>query len=389
MEYCYFEKQPMAMGETERELTVVKRMYSKAREALGRGIAFLKDEQVEIRIRMLVLLQVSVLVAFFIGTTSMVILRQPLTAMLPNFLLLGLTLAGLYFSRRKNYTLASVLMIIGCADITLPVMYFMAGGSNSGMPIWLVFGVVVACMMSKGKTRIVMVLLTLVEDIVIMLVCFYRPELVTPMVGENTGFFDMVQSFAVVSVGLCILYIMHIMTYERQRAQLEYQRKELVRLMQTDELTGTFNRRAYYEDIASYQQGKVDETLVLVALDVNGLKQVNDNRGHAQGDLLLKSSADVIVRAFCKYGRVYRTGGDEFTALLHCSQEEADRLQERLNACIKLSDVSGPAAPSVAMGAVRWGENTKRTFQELEHRADELMYENKRLHYSEKGAQMI
>ena len=91
----------------------MKKLYSKAADAISRGLAFLKDEQVEIRIRMVVLLQVSVLVAFFIGTGSMVILRQPLSAMLPNFLLFGLTLLGLYFSRKKNYALASVLMIVG------------------------------------------------------------------------------------------------------------------------------------------------------------------------------------------------------------------------------------------------------------------------------------
>lgn len=365
----------------------MKKLYSKGKNAIARGIAFLKDEQVEIRIRMLVLLQVSVLVAFFIGTASMVLLRQPLSAMVPNFLLFGLTVLGLSFSRKKNYTLASILMIIGCADITLPVMYFMAGGANSGMPIWLMFGVVVACMMSTGKLRIVMVALTLVEDILVMLVGYYCPGLVTPMAGEETGFFDMVQSFAVVSVGLCIVYTLHIMTYERQRKQLEYQRKELVRLMQTDELTGTFNRRAYYEDIAAFQNGQVAEDLVLVAMDVNGLKQVNDSQGHAQGDLLLKSAADVIVRAFCKFGRIYRTGGDEFTALLHCTPWEAERLQDRLDECVKLFETPHSWELSIAMGAVRWGEDTGRSFQQLEHRADELMYENKRIHYQKKECQ--
>lgn len=362
----------------------MKKLMLKGKQFLDKGIAFIKNEQVEIRIRMLVLLQVSVLAAFFIGTTSMVLLRQPLSAMAPNFLLFGLMLLGLYFSWKKNYSLASILMIIGCADITLPIMYFMAGGSNSGMPIWMLFGVVVACMMSTGKTRLIMVVLTLVEDIVVMLVGFYCPELVIPMTGEDTGFFDMVQSFAVVAVGLCIVYALHIITYERQREQLEYQRKEMMRLMQTDELTGTFNRRAYYDDLAVFQQGRVEEDLVLVALDVNGLKQVNDNQGHAQGDLLLKSAADTIVRAFCKYGRVYRTGGDEFTALLHCSQLETQRLPERLNACIKLCDTDSAPVLSIAMGAVRWGENPGWSFQQLEHRADELMYENKRIHYQER-----
>ena len=356
-------------------------IFQKTKDYLKRGLAFLKDEGVEIRVRLLVLLQISVLAAISLGTISMVILQQPVKAMLPNFPLLGLMLLGLYFSWKRNYNMASILLIIGCADITLPLMYFMAGGSNSGMPIWLVFGVVVSCMMSAGKTRLIMVTVTLVEDIALMLLGWYCPELVTPMVGESTGFFDMVQSFAVVSAGLCVIFTMQIMTYEHQREQLEHQRKETLRLMQTDELTKTFNRRAYYADIQDYQQGMVDEELVLVALDVNSLKLVNDKRGHARGDMLLRSAADAIVRAFCRYGRVYRTGGDEFTALLHCTEEETKRLPERLSACVKLCDSVCPGELSIAMGAVRWGEDPSRSFQQLERRADELMYDNKRIHY--------
>lgn len=359
-------------------LEAVKAILSKVKASLRRGLAFLGDEQMPIQIRMLVLLQVSALAAVVIGTASMAILHQPLKAMLPNFLLLVLVVAGLYFSWKKNYSLASILIIVGCADIALPVMYFMAGGSNSGMPIWLVFGMVVASMMSTGKARPLIVLLTLMEDIVIMLLGWYYPELVTPMAGETTGFFDMVQSFAVVSVGLCVVYALQIRTYERQRKQLEFQRKETLRLMQTDELTGVFNRRAYYTDISAYQQGQMEQDLVLVAMDVNGLKKVNDNQGHAQGDLLLKSAADVIVRAFCGDGRVYRTGGDEFTALLHCTEAETSQLQARLHRCIKLHDMP---ALSIAMGAVRWEPDQALTFQQMERLADERMYEDKRSFY--------
>lgn len=357
------------------------KLAAKGKALFRRCLAFVQDEQVPIQIRILLILQISILAAIAIGTISMVLLQQPFLAMLPNFLLLVLMGAGLWCSRKHYFQLASALMIVGCADIAMPIMYFMAGGSNSGMPIWLVFGVVMVCMVSSGKTRVIMVLLTLMEDITIMLVGWYYPESITPMAGEVTGFFDMVQSFAVVCIGLCVIYTLHIMTYERQREQLEFQRKETERLMQTDELTGVFNRRAYYQDISAYQQGQVEGDLVLVALDVNGLKKVNDSLGHAQGDLLLRSAADVIVQAFCKYGRVYRTGGDEFTALLHCSQEEASRLKNRLHSCIKLNDNPHVA---IAMGAVRWGQDTTLTFLQMERLADSLMYADKRCFYQGK-----
>ena len=98
----------------------MKKIISGMKTYLRHSLEFMKDEQVEIRIRVLVILQFCVLAAIAIGTGSMVLLRQPFTAMIPNLLLLPLTGLGLFFSWRKNFEAAAILMIVGCADITLP-----------------------------------------------------------------------------------------------------------------------------------------------------------------------------------------------------------------------------------------------------------------------------
>ena len=67
----------------------------------------------------------------------------------------------------------------------------------------------------------------------------------------------------------------------------------------------------YEEDILEYSAAPLSENFVYASIDVNGLKIVNDEIGHAAGDELIKGAADCMTKAFGSYGKVYRTGGDE------------------------------------------------------------------------------
>lgn len=70
--------------------------------------------------------------------------------------------------------------------------------------------------------------------------------------------------------------------------------EELELLSSTDGQTGIFNRRAYIEDIARKNRRGMDDILVYLAIDINGLKSVNDKRGHEAGDELIKGTTECI-----------------------------------------------------------------------------------------------
>ncbi len=86
----------------------------------------------------------------------------------------------------------------------------------------------------------------------------------------------------------------------------------------TDELTGLSNRRGLHLlgqkvlDVCARQRLPAS----LVSIDVNGLKKINDQQGHAVGDLALREVADVLGSAFRLSDVIARVGGDEFVALL-------------------------------------------------------------------------
>ncbi|GEM_PF-3462210 len=356
------------------------------KERITDGYRFLRDSRVELRLRLLAFCQAMIVMAFLIGTLSMALLGQSFRSIIPNIILFIFGAAGIYLSYvRKKYEAAVIVTIVGCANITLPIMFFMAGGNNSGMPVWFIFAIVLECMMANGRFRIFATAFTTIEYVLCMAEAYYYPELVTPFSDSEAAFWDLLQSLVVVSVGICILIGVHLNAYENQRRRLELQSKRLAEITRKDELTGLLNRHAYYEDIAALEKVGYRDDMVLVAMDVNGLKVANDQFGHSAGDRLLRTSAEVMRNAFSAYGEIYRTGGDEFMAILFCDPEAFVSLGDRLEHAISVSEEVDNGKVSIAKGIVAFSGYSDYSFTALERRADELMYRDKDEYYRREG----
>ena len=97
--------------------------------------------------------------------------------------------------------------------------------------------------------------------------------------------------------------------------------KKLFKSSNMDEMTGLFNRRSYEDDMMLYPDVPPEEDFIYACVDVNGLKVVNDEIGHAAGDELIKGAADCLKKTLGVYGKVYRTGGDEFVSMFFADVE--------------------------------------------------------------------
>ena len=139
----------------------------------------------------------------------------------------------------------------------------------------------------------------------------------------------------------------------------------------TDALTGVGNRRAY--DVAlSTLSG---EATLLVA-DLNGLKLLNDTRGHQAGDALLRTFADAAQAACRRQDRVFRTGGDEF-ALLFAERLPEPVLRRRCQVMLEHIGAHGFPEVSFAFGAA-YALIEATEPEGLQALADERMYAMKR-----------
>lgn len=85
-----------------------------------------------------------------------------------------------------------------------------------------------------------------------------------------------------------------------------------------DELTGAYVRRAGFVELEREMARvrRAGEPLVLAFIDVNGLKAINDSRGHAAGDQLLLEVAGVIKARLRSHDLIIRYGGDEFVCAI-------------------------------------------------------------------------
>ena len=102
-----------------------------------------------------------------------------------------------------------------------------------------------------------------------------------------------------------------LMFYRKYETEAE----KLSKIAYTDALTGLKNRMAFTDKEDLFAMSVKSAGLV-IQLDINNLKKVNDTYGHKEGDRHIKAAADVISQSFGMIGDCYRTGGDEFIVVI-------------------------------------------------------------------------
>ena len=164
----------------------------------------------------------------------------------------------------------------------------------------------------------------------------------------------------------------------RQRAEALRHKMESaddLRFATTDELTGAWTRRFGLEEVSRELERarRTGGSLMLAFVDVDGLKRLNDSRGHLAGDALLHLVGEIVRSNLRAYDAVLRYGGDELVcAMPNLSAAEARARFERIAAALEASDTGH----SVSFGLAE-SEPTD-SLQELIARADANLLEARR-----------
>jgi len=152
-----------------------------------------------------------------------------------------------------------------------------------------------------------------------------------------------------------------------------------------DDLTGLYNRRGFLEFGSKQLRLSVrdEKDLVLLYIDLDNMKMVNDNFGHEMGDLLLKDTADILRKALRDTDVIARMGGDEFVALaLGAAPEYTGIIVTRLMRCVQEFNQSNLRKYniSLSLGIASFDPRNPVDIDELLMRADQAMYMDKRSH---------
>lgn len=152
-----------------------------------------------------------------------------------------------------------------------------------------------------------------------------------------------------------------------------------------DALTSVHNKGAFDIFIREMQE-RIDKKteiaeFAIAILDCDDLKEINDKYGHEKGDAYLKNSCHLICRVF-QFSPVFRIGGDEFAVILR-NEDFANREQLIHHFTEKSAEISSFATEPweqirAAIGVAVYDPATDSSVEDVIHRADRLMYENKK-----------
>jgi len=155
----------------------------------------------------------------------------------------------------------------------------------------------------------------------------------------------------------------------------------LLALSLTDELTGLCNRRRFF--VLTEQCLKVavrtKKRPLLLFIDMDDLKGINDRYGHNKGDQALIDLANILKRTFRESDIIARIGGDEFVVLLESTDENSEALITRLHENVKDYNAQRSQRKlSISLGTAQFDPEYPIPIDELLSKADALMYAQKR-----------
>ena len=177
-----------------------------------------------------------------------------------------------------------------------------------------------------------------------------------------------------------------ILKYAIERNQLQAALREQ---SFTDELTGLLNRRGFL--MLAEQQMKLSirnkKPMLVVFVDVDGLKKINDEFGHSAGDEVLREAAGTLKKTFRDSDVIARMGGDEFAILgIDAGVENRENLLSPLRTRLEESNRRSCRAFKLllSVGVATFDPGHPCSLEELISRADRAMYENKKNRTTEK-----
>lgn len=223
------------------------------------------------------------------------------------FLIIGYTLN----KNQKNFLFLKIVFYI--IFIAIFTAYTIMGGNDGFAKLWIIIATYAVMIAIDFKAGFVIGIYYLV----MLLLMFIGPLSLLLQYDYNATFMLRFPFLYAINFAFAAYIVIRIRMYQ---FEILMKQQELECLSTTDLSTGLKNRNSFVKYERSFQSIGL-ETLSAVFIDVNGLHEINNLKGHDMGDKMLCFVADLCKKYFADDG-IYRMGGDEFLIISRNSDEE-------------------------------------------------------------------
>lgn len=199
------------------------------------------------------------------------------------------------------------------------------------------------------------------------------------MMGHvDHDFYTMVETFAL----LCVIFSGVVWNFGFAVMSIERLREELAALAIKDELTGVANRRHFLAVLEAEDKRSrgSNRPFSLLLIDIDHFKGINDTKGHAFGDRILRHFAHIADESIRSGDVLFRIGGDEFAILLpETRARQAEKVAAALVAAVRSRSAvqEGSDGFTISVGVAEWSADMSLISGDLTAQADEALYRAK------------
>ncbi|GBG55728.1 histidine kinase [Sporomusaceae bacterium FL31] len=291
-----------------------------------------------------------------------------------------------YLSIVKHLYTFTITMLVLAVLVIVPTAWITNGGISGSIPFYVILFAAMGSAVFFGFQKFVVISYMLIIANVLMYLEYKNPSMIIGYQSTWDRYVDISIGLTTTVIINAVVFMVILKHYNKEHdkakmylAQSRQVQEHLQYLSYHDALTGLYNR-TYFEREMNVLEQKSAINVGVFAIDIDGLKFINDTFGHNQGDNMLTWAATVFRSTFRESDLIARIGGDEFVVLIgDCCSEDMEALYKSFRANIKQANQENFAAPiplEMSVGYAYLGKKD-RTISELIREADNKMYREK------------
>ena len=228
--------------------------------------------------------------------------------------MIGFALLGVL---TKRIDVAAVGIVCVGALFEFPLVLYVYGASSSE---YLILAVAcIALFLPKASQWIIFGVVFILDVACIIFSYIYPSE--EEIITRELEIGSVLWAFCIVSIAMFLMVRLLIGQYEKQREQIVKMTEELEFVAHRDSLTGFYNRR-YMMDTLEKWMTMPEKDFVIVHMDIDDFKVINDTYGYAFGDKVITELASILSKNISDKGFACRYSGQEFIALFDGANKE-------------------------------------------------------------------